>query len=156
MLIKFKLNGRDIEADAPANTTLLDFLRDHLRITSVKKGCDEGQCGACSVLLNDKQVCSCLMLTAQAQGAEVTTLEGLSKPGAPSAIQQAFLEKYGFQCGFCTPGMMLATKALLDQNPEPTIEDIKEALDGNLCRCTGYEQIIESVVRAAELTKAPA
>ncbi len=156
MLIKFKLNGRNIEADAPANMTLLDFLRDRLRTTSVKKGCDEGQCGACSVLLDDKQVCSCLMLAAQAQGAQVTTLEGLSKPGAPSAIQQAFLEKYGFQCGFCTPGMMLATKALLDQNPQPTVEDIKEALDGNLCRCTGYEQIIESVVRAAELMKQPA
>lgn len=155
MKVAFTLNGRSIEVDAAANTTLLDLLRDRLRMTSVKKGCDEGQCGACTVLLDGKQVCACLMLAAQAQGAEVVTLEGLSKPGQPGLIQKAFLEKYGFQCGFCTPGMILSTKALLDQNPDPSTDDIKEALDGNLCRCTGYEQIIESVKRAAELMKTP-
>lgn len=155
MKITLTLNGRAVEVDAAPNATLLDLLRDRLKMTSVKKGCDEGQCGACTVLLDGKQVCACLMLGVQAHNAEVITLEGLSAPGQPGVIQKAFLEKYGFQCGFCTPGMILATKALLDQNPNPTTDDIKEALDGNLCRCTGYEQIIESVKRAAELMKAP-
>ncbi len=156
MKIALTLNGRSVKLEAAENVTLLDLLRDRLRMTSVKKGCDEGQCGACTVLLDGKQVCACLMLAAQAQNAEVVTLEGLSKPGQPGLIQKAFLEKYGFQCGFCTPGMILSTKALLDQNPDPSTDDIKEALDGNLCRCTGYEQIIESVKRAAELMKTPA
>jgi aerobic carbon-monoxide dehydrogenase small subunit len=153
MLVKFRLNGHIVEEQAAPNESLLDFLRDTLEMTSVKKGCDEGQCGACTVLLNGKPVCSCLMLAVQVRDAEVTTIEGLSKPGELSVVQQAFLEKNGYQCGFCTPGMLLAAKALLDENPDPSIEDIKEALEGNLCRCTGYEQIIESVSRAAEMMK---
>jgi aerobic-type carbon monoxide dehydrogenase small subunit (CoxS/CutS family) len=153
MLVRFRLNGQVVEEQAAPNESLLDFLRDRLEMTSVKKGCDEGQCGACTVLLNGKPVCSCLMLAVQVRGAEVTTIEGLSKPGELSVVQQAFLEKNGYQCGFCTPGMLLAAKALLDQNPDPSIDDIKEALEGNLCRCTGYEQIIESVSRAAEMMK---
>ena len=156
MLVRFRLNGQIVEEQAAPNGSLLDFLRDRLEMTSVKKGCDEGQCGACTVLLNGKPVCSCLMLAVQVRGAEVTTIEGLSKAGELSVVQQAFLEKNGYQCGFCTPGMMLAAKALLDQNPDPSIEDIKEALEGNLCRCTGYEQIIESVSRAAEMMKTSA
>lgn len=152
-MVTFRLNGQIVEEQVAPNGTLLDFLRDRLEMTSVKKGCDEGQCGACTVLLNGKPVCSCLMLAVQVRGAEVTTIEGLSKPGQLSVLQQAFLEKNGYQCGFCTPGMLLAAKALLDQNPDPSIEDIKEALEGNLCRCTGYEQIIESVSRAAEMMK---
>ncbi len=156
MLVKFRLNGQIVEEQAAPNASLLDFLRDRLGMTSVKKGCDEGQCGACTVLLNGKPVCSCLMLAVQVRGAEVTTIEGLSKPGELSVVQQAFLEKNGYQCGFCTPGMLLAARALLDQNPDPSIEDIKEALEGNLCRCTGYEQIIESVSRAAEMMKTSA
>ncbi len=153
MLVKFRLNGQIVEEQAAPNRTLLDFLRNKLEMTSVKKGCDEGKCGSCTVLLNGKPVCSCLMLAVQVQDAEVTTLEGLCKPDELGPIQKAFLEKYGYQCGFCTPGMILATKALLDQNSDPSTEDIKEALDGNLCRCTGYQQIIESVSRAAELMK---
>ena len=156
MLVRFRLNGQIVEDQAAPNGSLLDFLRDRLEMTSVKKGCDEGQCGACTVLLNGKPVCSCLMLAVQVRGAEVTTIEGLSKPGELSVVQRAFLEKNGYQCGFCTPGMMLAATALLDQNPDPSIEDIKEALEGNLCRCTGYEQIIESVSRAAEMMKTSA
>lgn len=152
-MVKFRLNGRLVEEQAAPNRTLLDFLRDTLEMTSVKKGCDEGRCGACTVLLNGKPVCSCLMLAVQVRDAEVTTIEGLSRPGELSVVQKAFLEKNGYQCGFCTPGMLLAAKALLDQNPDPSTEDIKEALEGNLCRCTGYEQIIESVSRAAQMMK---
>jgi len=130
----------------------LDFLRERLKVTSLKKGCDEGDCGACTILLNGKPVRSCLLLAVQMhEKDEVTTVEGLSKPGELSGIQEAFLEKYGFQCGFCTSGMILTTKALLDANPKPTIQEIKDQFEGNLCRCTGYEQIIESVLRAAEL-----
>jgi carbon-monoxide dehydrogenase small subunit len=149
--MRFRLNGGIIERDVHPNETLLDFLRDRLRITSVKKGCDVGECGACTILLDGKPVRSCLMLAVQVDGKEVTTVEGLAEPGKLSKVQEAFLEKYGFQCGFCTPGMILAAKALLDEKPEPSREDIEEALGGNLCRCTGYEQIIESVLRAAEL-----
>jgi carbon-monoxide dehydrogenase small subunit len=151
MLLKFKLNGRIVKEQVAPQHTLLDFLRGKMRMTSVKQGCDEGQCGACTILLNGKPVCACLLLAVQAQGAEITTLEGLSQSGELSPIQRAFLEKYGFQCGFCTPGMILTTKALLDENPVPSTQDIEEALAGNLCRCTGYEQIIESVLRAAAM-----
>jgi len=130
----------------------LDFLRERLKVTSLKKGCDEGDCGACTILLNGKPVRSCLLLAVQMhEKDEVTTVEGLSKPGELSGIQEAFLEKYGFQCGFCTSGMILTTKALLDANAKPTVQEIKDQFEGNLCRCTGYEQIIESVLRAAEL-----
>ena len=153
MIVKFKLNDRNIEADLAPNETLLDALRDRFKLSSVKKGCDEGDCGTCTVLLNGKPVRSCLLLAVQANGTEVTTLEGLSTEGKLSYIQEAFLEKYGFQCGFCTPGMILTTKALLDKNPDPSIEDIKNEFAGNLCRCTGYEQIIESVQRAAQIRK---
>ena len=151
MLVKLRLNGRSVEEHAAPNMTLLKFLRDKLKMTSVKNGCDEGKCGACTVLLNAKPVCACLMLAVQVQGAELTTLEGLSQQGELSIIQTAFLEKFGYQCGFCTPGMILAAKALLDQRPDPSAEEIKGALDGNLCRCTGYQQIIESVQRAAQM-----
>ena len=149
--MKFKLNGQIVEEEVHPNETLLDFLRDRMSLLSVKKGCDVGECGTCTVLLDGAAVRSCLMLAVQAENSEVITLEGLSKDGKLHEIQEAFLEKYGFQCGFCTPGMILATKALLDENANPTPDDIKEALGGNLCRCTGYEQIIESVKRAAEL-----
>ena len=154
--MRFTLNGRMVEEKVEPNETLLDFLRNRLKVTSVKNGCDVGECGTCTVLLNSKPVRSCLMLAIQAENAEVTTLEGLAKKGELNVIQEAFLEKYGFQCGFCTPGMILATKALLDENASPTLDDIKDALEGNLCRCTGYEQIIESVQKAAELIKGTA
>lgn len=149
--MRFQLNGGLVVQEVAPNETLLDFLRNRLKIMSVKKGCDVGECGTCTVLLNGKPVRSCLMLAVQVEDAEIITLEGLGKHGELSVIQEAFLEKYGFQCGFCTPGMILTTKALLDDNSNPTVEDIKEALEGNLCRCTGYDQIIESVLRAAEL-----
>jgi carbon-monoxide dehydrogenase small subunit len=152
MKVQFNLNGRKIDQEAEAYETLLDFLRERMKVTSVKKGCDEGDCGACTILLNGQPVRSCLLLAVQMREKDkVTTVEGLAEPGELSSIQEAFLEKYGFQCGFCTPGMILTTKALLDANPRPTLEEIKDQFEGNLCRCTGYEQIIESVQRAAEL-----
>jgi carbon-monoxide dehydrogenase small subunit len=152
MKVHFKLNGQAIIEEGKSYETLLDFLRERLKVTSLKKGCDEGDCGACTILLNGKPVRSCLLLAVQMhEKDEVTTVEGLSKPGELSGIQEAFLEKYGFQCGFCTSGMILTTKALLDANPKPTVQEIKDQFEGNLCRCTGYEQIIESVLRAAEL-----
>ncbi len=153
MIVRFRLNGENIEEDVRPNETLLDTLRDRVRLLSVKKGCDEGECGTCTILLNGRPVRSCLLLAVQVSGAEVTTLEGLARPGGLSEIQTAFLERYGFQCGFCTPGMILTAKALLDENLNPTTDDIKDALEGNLCRCTGYEQIVESVLRAAELLR---
>jgi carbon-monoxide dehydrogenase small subunit len=152
MQVQFKLNGRNTAEETEANETLLDFLREKINVTSVKKGCDEGDCGACTILLNGKPVRSCLLLAVQMrEGDEVTTVGGLAQPGQLSEIQEAFMEKYGFQGGFCTPGMILTAKALLDENPRPTVEEIKDQFEGNLCRCTGYEQIIESVLRAAEL-----
>jgi len=155
MQVQFKLNGKVINEEAEANETLLDFLRERLNVTSVKKGCDEGECGTCTVLLNSKPVRSCLLLTIQLRGTdEVTTVDGMAKAGKMDEIQEAFVEKYGFQCGFCTPGMILTAKALLDENPKPTVAEIKDQFEGNLCRCTGYEQIIESVLRAAELRAA--
>jgi aerobic-type carbon monoxide dehydrogenase small subunit (CoxS/CutS family) len=155
MQIQFKLNGRMIDEETEPNETLLDFLRERLNVISVKKGCDEGECGTCTVLLNGKPVRACLLLSAQMRGIdEVITIEGLAKAGGMSEVQEAFMEKYGYQCGFCTPGMILTAKALLDENPKPTVKEIKDQFEGNLCRCTGYEQIIESVLRAAELRAA--
>jgi len=153
MIIRYRLNGENIEQDVQPNETLLDVLRDKVRLTSVKKGCDEGACGTCTILLNGKAVRACLLLAVQVSGTDVNTLESISSDGKLDEIQEAFVEKYGFQCGYCTPGMILTTKVLLDENPEPTIDEIKDAFEGNLCRCTGYEQIIESVLRAAELRK---
>jgi len=153
MLVRFTLNGESKVEEVIPNETLLDFLRRSEKLTSVKRGCDEGACGVCTVLLNGKPVRSCLLLAVQVNDAVITTVEGLANHGELSEIQEAFIEKYGFQCGFCTPGMILVTKALLDERADPTVEEIKEAFEGNLCRCTGYEQIIESVLRAAELRK---
>ncbi len=151
MIIRFKLNGQDVVQVVKPNETLLDALRDRMKITSVKKGCDEGSCGSCTVLMDGVPVRSCLLLAVQASDTSITTVEGLAPTGKLSEIQQAFLEKNGFQCGFCTSGMMLTAKGLLDTNSKPTLDDIKDAFDGSLCRCTGYQQIIESVQRAAEL-----
>ncbi|MDP2932217.1 MAG: (2Fe-2S)-binding protein [Chloroflexota bacterium] len=154
MIVRFRLNGESVVQVVKPNETLLDVLRDRIKLHSVKKGCDEGLCGTCTVILNGVPVRSCLMLAVQANDADIITVEGLAKLGTLSEIQQAFLEKNGFQCGFCTSGMMLTAKVLLDSNPKPSLDDIKDAFDGQLCRCTGYEQIIESVQRAAELRTA--
>ncbi|MCL7383013.1 MAG: (2Fe-2S)-binding protein [Thaumarchaeota archaeon] len=132
------------------NITLLDLLREELRITSVKRGCETGECGACTVLLDDKPVNSCLILAPMIDGRRILTVEGLTRDRELHPLQESFIEEFALQCGYCTPGMLLTSKALLDLNPSPTIEEIKEALSGNLCRCGAYQQIINAILRASE------
>lgn len=148
--LELTVNGRSYQAAVTLKTTLLEVLRDKLFITSPKEGCNSGDCGTCSVLMDGRLVRSCITNALSAQGKEITTVEGLVKPGHLHPLQEAFHEKYGAQCGFCTPGMILAAKALLDENHNPTREDVRVALSGNLCRCTGYGKIIDSVMTASE------
>jgi carbon-monoxide dehydrogenase small subunit len=147
--LEFTVNGRPFQVQVDLKTTLLDVLREKLLITSPKVGCNSGDCGACTVLLDGKAVRSCITNALAVQGREITTVEGLAKPGELHPLQEAFHENYGAQCGFCTPSMILAAKELLTNNPSPTREEVKEALSGNLCRCTGYTKIIDSVIEAA-------
>lgn len=145
MLVNFQLNGKPVCVDGQPHWTLLSVLRDQFGLTGTKKGCEKGECGACTVLMDGKNVNSCLVLIGQIEGKEITTIEGLAKEGKLDGIQRAFAEYGAVQCGYCTPGMILSVKALLDKNPQPTREEIKEGISGNLCRCTGYEQILEAV-----------
>ena len=148
--IKIKVNGRPYELEIPASRTLLDLLRDDLALTGAKECCVVGECGACSVLVDGMAVNSCLMLAVEADGTEVTTVEGLADGGQLDPLQGAFLDKGAVQCGFCTPGQLIAAHALLASNPHPSVEEIQEGLAGNLCRCGCYYQITEAVVAAAE------
>ncbi|MFC2047569.1 molybdopterin-dependent oxidoreductase [Chloroflexota bacterium] len=148
-LIELAVNGETYEITVEPSKTLLDVLREDLNLTGTKKGCDRGECGACTVLLDGKAVSSCLTLAVQAQGKKILTIEGLADNGKVHPLQQAFVEHNAIQCGYCTPGMILSAKALLDENPNPTEEDVKTALSGNLCRCTGYVRIIQAVLAAA-------
>ncbi len=148
-LLRLRVNGSRVVVAAPPNATLLSVLRDTLNLTGTKCGCGEGDCGACTVLLDGRPVNSCLLLAAEAEGKEITTIEGLSAEGELHPVQRAFVETGAIQCGFCSPGMILAAKALLDRNPDPSEEEIRGALSGNLCRCTGYVRILEAVRRAA-------
>lgn len=148
--IHLRVNGEDYELEVEPRRRLLDVLRDDLGLTGTKEGCGTGDCGACSVILNGKLINSCLKLAVSADGADILTIEGLAQGGKLHPLQEAFMEKGGLQCGLCTPGMILAAKALLDENPHPSTEEIRFALAGNLCRCTGYTKIIESVQAAAE------
>jgi aerobic carbon-monoxide dehydrogenase small subunit len=143
-----KVNGIDHSIDAPPMSRLLDVLREDLRLTGVKEGCGEGECGACSVLIDGELVNSCLVPLLQVEGASIVTIEGIASGEKLHAVQQAFLEHGGAQCGICTPGMILAAMTLLKDHPNPTLEQIKEGLAGNLCRCTGYMRIFEAVARA--------
>ena len=143
------VNGEAVCREVYPNQRLLDFLREELGLTSVKEGCGEGECGACTVIFNGEPVTSCCMLAGQAEGADIVTLEGLSKNGELDKVQKAFIEVGAVQCGFCTPGMVLTAKALLDKNPHPTMDEIKLAMSGNLCRCTGYAKIHQAVAKAA-------
>ncbi|MDR3592546.1 MAG: (2Fe-2S)-binding protein [Negativicutes bacterium] len=145
MRLDFLLNGVAVSTEIAATDLLTDVLRDKLRVTSVKKGCETGDCGACSVLINGALFKSCVTLAATIAGKSVATVEGLMANGELSAIQKKLAENHGTQCGFCTPGMVLAIKALLDENPKPTEEEIRRGLAGNLCRCTGYQKIIDTV-----------
>jgi 4-hydroxybenzoyl-CoA reductase subunit gamma len=152
-IVRLKLNGRWREDAVAPNQLLIDYLRDVARLTGTKTGCDGGECGACTVLIDDRPVLSCLTLAMRCAGRAVETIEGLSSHGRPGILQRAFHEKLGTQCGYCTPGMIMAAEALLRRNPHPNDTEIREALAGNLCRCTGYVKIIESVRTAAEATR---
>lgn len=148
--IRLKVNGAWREVETRPDRLLLDLLREELGLTGTKKGCAEGECGACTVIMNGRPVLSCLIPALKANGAEMITIEGLAEEGRLHPLQQAFLEEGAVQCGYCTPGMLLSAKALLDENPEPSIEDVKRAISGNLCRCTGYTKIVRAVRAAAE------
>ena len=149
-VLELKVNGQNHVVIIDATTTLLEVLRNKLIITSPKVGCNTGDCGTCTVLLDGKLVRSCLTVAGICQGKEVITVEGLVAPGELHPLQKAFHENYGLQCGFCTPGMIMAAKAFLDENPKPTREEVKEAITGHLCRCTGYIKIIDSIMAAAQ------
>ncbi len=151
--IKLKVNSILYELAVQNNQTLAEALIDNLGLLGTKIGCDEGECGACTVIVNGKTVTSCLMLAVQADGAEITTIEGLSSKEELHPVQQAFVESGAIQCGFCTPGMVMSTVALLKEHPNPTDKEIKEGLAGNLCRCTGYQQIFDAVKLAARKLK---
>jgi carbon-monoxide dehydrogenase small subunit len=148
-LINLKINGEPYEVSIKPNMTLLDFLRDEIGLTGTKKGCDTGQCGACTILLDGKPINSCLVLAADANGKEILTVEGLNRDGKLHPLQESFIQEGAVQCGYCTSGMLLSAKALLDENPAPKEEEVKKAISGNLCRCTGYVRIVKAVLAAA-------
>lgn len=147
--VTLKVNGKPFSINTLPNRTLLEVLRDDLGLTGTKEGCSTGECGACTVLMNGEPVNSCLVIIGSANGASIETVEGLERNGKPHPLQKAFVEVGAAQCGYCTPGMLMASKALLDHNPKPDDEEIRHALSGNLCRCTGYVKIIEAVQQAA-------
>lgn len=149
-IISLIINGDPVDAVIKDNITLLDFLRDQMGLTGTKKGCEQGECGACTVQLDGIPVNSCSTLAAECDGHEVTTIEGVAKDGRLHPIQAQFIEKWALQCGYCTPGMIMSAKALLETNPNPTELEIREAIEGNLCRCTGYAKIVEAIQAAAK------
>jgi len=147
--VNFRLNGKLVTVRCPPAYTLLEVLREQLHVTGPKEDCAKGECGACTVIMNGRPVCSCLVLISQAEGADVVTSEGLGEVGKLNPVQQAFLEEGAVQCGHCIPGLIVSATALLMRNPKPTVDEIKTALSGDLCRCTGYTKIIAAVQRAA-------
>lgn len=147
--VRLHVNGQVHEVLTPPHRTLLEVLREDLGLTGTKHGCELGECGACTVLVGGRPVLACLFLAVEAEGAEILTVEGLGRPGELDPLQEAFIEAGALQCGYCTPGFLLSAKALLDRNPAPTRGEIREALSGNLCRCTGYLRIVQAVERAA-------
>ncbi len=148
--ITLKVNGEAYEVEVEPHRTLVEVLRETLGYTGTKKSCNEGECGACTVIMDGKPVASCLVLALDAQGKEILTIEGLAKGEELHPLQVAFVRHGGIQCGFCTPGMIMSAKALLDQNPKPTTTEVRRAISGNLCRCTGYQQIVDAVMVAAK------
>jgi carbon-monoxide dehydrogenase small subunit len=149
-IIRLRVNGEDYELHLPANKTLLETLREDLWLIGAKEGCQDGTCGACTVLVDGKPIRSCLTLAVEAEGKDILTIEGLSKGDGLHPIQEAFVNYGGVQCGFCTPGVILTAKALLDTNPNPSEEEVRIAISGNLCRCSGYVKIVESIMAAAK------
>ena len=150
IIVSFEVNNRPVELLVAPNRTLLDVLREDLGLTGVKHGCDDSNCGVCTVIMDGKAVKSCSVLIGQAQGTKVTTIEGLETENGLHPLQKAFIEHFAIQCGFCTPGMILSAKALLDENPNATEDEIREALHGNICRCTGYKKIVEAIEAARD------
>ena len=144
--ITITVNGEQYQLEVRPNRTLVDVLREDLGLTGTKRGCNEGKCGSCTVLMNGLPVSSCMVLAPEADGAEILTIEGLAEKGNPHPIQKAFVEKGAVQCGYCTPGMILTAKALLDANPAPSEDEIRASIAGNLCRCTGYTKIVEAIL----------
>lgn len=151
--ISLNVNGKDHTLEVEEDMRLIDLLREKLGLTGVKEGCSEGECGACTVIMDGEVVNSCLVMAFQAEGSSILTIEGLGDEENIHPIQQAFIDVGAVQCGYCTPGMILAAKALLDKNPNPTEEEIREAISGNLCRCTGYNKIVQAVDRAKEVLR---
>lgn len=149
MKIRFTLNGKETKVDVAPDRRAVDVLREDLSLTGTKEGCGAGECGACTILVNNETRLSCLMLAAQLEGLDVITVEGLAEDGNLHPLQQAFIERGAVQCGFCTPGMLLSAVALLKENPNPSREEVREGLSGNLCRCTGYQKIVDAVQAAA-------
>lgn len=147
--VRITVNERSVALDVPLTETLLTSLRDRLQLTGAKRGCNQGVCGACTVMLDGVAVRACLSLTANCEGQSVLTIEGAGADRAIAALQEAFIEAGALQCGFCTPGQLIAARALLEQNPEPSVEDVQKGMSGNLCRCTGYNKIIDAVRTAA-------
>ena len=156
IVVSFEVNGRPVELMVEPNRTLLNVLREDLGLTGVKHGCDDSNCGVCTVIMDGKAVKSCSVLIGQAEGTKITTIEGLEGENGLHPLQQAFIDHFAIQCGFCTPGMILSAKALLDENPNATEEDIREAMHGNMCRCTGYKKIIEAIEAARDEMNAQA
>ncbi len=148
--IEFVLNGEPISVDAPPHVFLLELLRDYLRLQGTKQGCDGGECGACTVLVDGVPTYSCLALARRIDGRKVTTVESLGSPTDLHPLQEAFAKTGAIQCGYCTPGVLMSTEALLARNPQPTLDDVKEALTGNICRCTGWQQIFEAILEYAK------
>ncbi len=146
--VSLTVNGEVEQVDVPSNMTLLETLREKLALTGTKNGCAAGECGACTVLMNGEPVNSCMVLAAECDGAQIVTVEGLARDGQLDPVQQAIIDKGGVQCGFCTPGVLISARALLNRNPHPTEREIREALVGNLCRCTGYVTIVDAVKQA--------
>lgn len=152
MKIDFILNGKNVSYELESDKRLLDFIRDDLKLTGTKEGCGEGECGACTIIVNNKAVNSCLMFTSEINGTNVLTIEGLEKNGEIDIIQKAFIDKGAVQCGFCTPGFIMSIKALLIKNPNPNEKEIMEAIEGNLCRCTGYYKILDAIKEVIKKT----
>ena len=152
--VNFTLNGQPVSVETTPHRRLLDLLREDLRLTGTKEGCAVGECGACTVILDGKAVTSCLVLAASVEGSSVVTIEGVGENGRLDPIQEAILRNHALQCGFCTPGFVMSAKALLEENPNATVEEIRRAISGNLCRCTGYEQLTVAIYEAAQELKA--
>lgn len=156
MNVSFEINGARFESDVEPNLLLVEFIREHAKLTGTKVGCDTGNCGSCVVLVDGVSVKSCSKLAVQVSGSAITTIEGVAQDGKLSALQQAFQDMHGLQCGFCTPGMVMSTIDLLSTNASPTETEIREALYGNVCRCTGYQNVVSAVQHAVEEMKKPA